>query len=63
MYESQRIFDPLYSAAKLQVKKLRQRFDQQRLGQARRTGNQTVPAGKRCDQKMLDNIFLADDNL
>ena len=36
---------------------------EQRLGQARRAGDQAVPAGEQRDQQLLDHLLLADDHL
>ena len=38
----------------LQVKNLRDRSDQQRLGQARRAGDQAMPARKQRDEDLLE---------
>ena len=48
---------------KLQMKNLRDRPHQQRLGQARRAGDQAVAAGKQADQQLLDHILLPHDHL
>jgi hypothetical protein len=42
---------------------LRDRPDQQRLGQPRRPGDQAVPAGEQADQQLLHHLPLADDRL
>ena len=51
------------NALKLQMKHLRDRPHEQRLGQARCAGNQAVPARKQADQNLLDDFGLADDRL
>ena len=42
---------------------LRDRSDEQRLRQARRAGDQAMPAGEAGDQHLLDDFALADDHL
>jgi len=37
-------------------------FDQQRLGQAGSAGNQAMSAGKKRDEDLFDDFFLADDD-
>ena len=41
----------------------RDAFDEQRLGQARRAGDQAMAAGKQGDEQLLDHLLLADDDL
>ena len=41
---------------------LRNGFDQQRLGQTWRAGDQTMAAGKQRDEDLLDDLLLADDD-
>jgi len=42
---------------------LRERFDEERLGQAGRAGDETMPAGEERDEQLLDDFVLADDDL
>ena len=42
---------------------LRDGADQERLGQARRAGDQTVAAGEEADQELMGRLLLADDDL
>ncbi len=42
---------------------LRDRTHEQRLRQARRTGDQAMPAGEQRDEQLLDHLLLADDDL
>ena len=50
-------------ALELQVENLRDGFDEQRLGQSRRAGDEAMAAGKKRDQHLLDHFLLADDDL
>ncbi len=43
-------------------KRVGQRADQQRLGQARHAHQQAVPAGEHGHQQFLDHLLLADDH-
>ncbi len=49
-------------ALKFQMKNLRDGFDEQRLGQTRRAGDQAMSAGKERDENLLDHFLLADDD-
>jgi hypothetical protein len=48
-------------ALEFEVENLGDGFDQQRLGQAGRAGDQAMPAGKERQQNLLDHFPLADD--
>jgi len=48
------------NSAELQTEQFRDRFHQQRLGQPRRSGNQTVPAGEQRNQQLPHDILLSD---
>ena len=50
-------------APEIQPDRLREAVREQRLGRARRTFEQDVPAGEQRDQHQLDARFLADDRL
>ena len=50
-------------ALEFEVENLRDGFDEQRLGQAGRAGDQAMPAGKQRDEDLLDHFLLADDDL
>ena len=50
-------------ALELQVKDLRQRFHEQRLGEAGRTRDEAMPAGKERDEDLLHDFLLAHDHL
>ena len=50
-------------ALEAQVEDLRQRLDQQRLGQPGHAGEQAVAAGEERDQDLIDDLVLADDDL
>ena len=54
-----RELDPL----ERQVEDLRDRLDQQRLGQAGHAGDQAVAAGEERHQHLVDDLVLADDDL
>ena len=47
----------------LQLEHLRQRLDQQRLGQAGHADDQAVAADEQRQQHQLDDVVLADDEL
>jgi hypothetical protein len=47
----------------LQVEDLRDRFDQQRLGESGGPGDETVPAREEREEDLRDNLILADDDL
>ena len=48
---------------KLQVQRLGERAHEQRLAQARHAFEQHVAAGDHGDDRMLDDLLLADDDL
>ena len=50
-------------ALELEMEDLGNGFDEQRLGQARRAGDQTMAAGEERDQDLLDDLLLPDDDL
>ena len=50
-------------AVELQLEHLRQRRDQQRLGQARDADDQAVAADEQRQQHQLDDVVLPDDPL
>jgi hypothetical protein len=50
-------------ALEAQVENLRQRFDQQRLGQAGHAGDQAMAAAEQRHQYFVDDLVLADDDL
>ena len=45
------------------MENLRDRFHEQRLGQAGRAGDEAMPAGEERDEDLLDDLLLADDDL
>jgi hypothetical protein len=47
----------------VQLKNLRDRFDEQGLGQPGRAGDQAVAAGQQRQQDLFDHLALADDDL
>ena len=50
-------------ALKFQMKDLRDRFHEERLGQTGSAGDQAVPAREEGNEEFLDDLFLADDDL
>jgi len=42
---------------------LRHRLDEQGLGQPRHTDDEAVPTDKQCQQRLVDDLLLADDLL
>ena len=50
-------------ALEAQVENLRDRLDQQRLGEAGHAGDQAVAAAKHRHQHFVDDLVLADDHL
>ena len=42
---------------------LRERLDEERLGEAGRAGDEAVAAGEERDEELLDDFALADDDL
>ena len=51
------------NARELEVEHLRQRVDEQRLREPRHADDQAVAAGEQRQQHLLDDVFLADDEL
>src|SRR6516165_11979841 len=51
------------NALKLEVKNPGDGFYQERLGKARRAGNQAMASCEKSDQELLDYLFLPDDDL
>ena len=49
-------------AAELQVHRLGERLDQQRLGQARHAAQQAMPAGQEGGEDFVDHLILPDDH-
>ena len=58
-HEIGRELDPV----ELQIQHLGQRADQQRLRESRHTDEQAVSAREKCDEQMLDDGVLSDDDL
>jgi hypothetical protein len=50
-------------ALEAEVENLRQRPDQQRLGEPRHAGDQTVPSREQGDEHEVHRLFLTDDDL
>ena len=50
-------------ALELEVEDLRERLDEERLGEAGRAGDEAVAAGEERDEELLDDFALADDDL
>ncbi len=48
---------------KLQMEQVRHAVDQERLGQAGGSRDETMPAGEQREQQLLDHVLLADDDL
>ena len=46
-----------------EIENIRQRADEQRLGQARHADQQTMTPGEEGDQDFFDDLVLADDDL
>ena len=50
-------------ALEREIQDLRERLDEQRLGQSRHAGDQAMAAGEDRDQHLIDHLVLADDDL